>query len=189
MTTQRMQSSPFFYAAARLALACVMGTAMSLAGVQAQPVPRPAAGGAAVAPLVAPCPAAKQVLAPQLYGQWLAVFEKPPRGLPVQALVQLERHAEFSDSLAGMVQRDLRAAPGGKVAGHATRAQLAGDLEAGTLLLDESSNGINLTASWDGQIVEGSCGHTIKGLWKDLSNEAPPDAPDVPFVLTLQRGW
>ena len=31
---------------------------------------------------------------------------------------------------------DLRAAPGGKVAGHATRAQLAGDLEAGTLLLD-----------------------------------------------------
>ncbi|MEY3460905.1 MAG: hypothetical protein RLZZ03_558, partial [Pseudomonadota bacterium] len=89
----------------------------------------------------------------------------------------------------GMVQRDLRAAPGGKVAGHATRAQLAGDIEAGTLLLDESSNGINLTASWDGQIVEGSCGRTIRGVWKDLSSEAPPDAPDLPFVLTLQRGW
>lgn len=129
------------------------------------------------------------MLAPQLYGQWLAVFDKPPRGLPAQALVQLERHAEFSDSLAGMVQRDLSAAPGGRVAGHATRAQLAGDIEAGTLLLDESSNGINLTASWDGRIVEGSCGRSIRGVWKDLSNAAQPDAPDVPFVLTLQRGW
>ena len=184
MTTQHMQSSPFFNAAARLAVGAAL--VLTLAGAQAQPGQQPA--GAAAAP-AAPCPAAKQVLAPQLYGQWLAVFDKPPRGLPAQAMVQLERHAEFSDSLAGMVQRDLSAAPGGKVAGHATRAQLAGDIEAGTLLLDESSNGINLTASWDGQIVEGSCGHTIRGIWKDLSNEAPPDAPDVPFVLTLQRGW
>jgi hypothetical protein len=62
-------------------------------------------------------------------------------------------------------------------------------MEAGTLLLDESSNGTSLTASWDGQVVEGSCGRTIRGVWKDLSNEAPPDAPDVPFVLTQQRGW
>ena len=184
MTTQRIQSSPSLGAAARLALGVALG--LTLAGAQAQPV-KPSAGAAAAA--AAPCPAAKQVLAPQLYGQWLAVFDKPPRGLPAQAMVQLERHAEFSDSLAGMVQRDLRTAPGGKVPGHATRAQLAGDIEAGTLLLDESSNGINLTASWDGQIVEGSCGHTIRGIWKDLSNEAPPDAPDVPFVLTLQRGW
>jgi hypothetical protein len=88
-----------------------------------------------------------------------------------------------------MVQRDLRSAPGGRVAGHASRAQLAGDIEGGTLMLDESSNGINLTGSWDGQVVEGSCGRTVKGLWKDLSNEALPDAPDVPFELTRQNGW
>ena len=181
-----MQSSLFFNAAARWVLGAAM--ALPLAVAQAQQAKRPPAAGAAAAP-AAPCPAAKQVLAPQLYGQWLAVFNKPPRGLPVQALVLLEKHAEFSDSLAGMVQRDLRSAPGGRVAGHASRAQLAGDIEAGTLLLDESSNGINLTASWDGQIVEGSCGRTVKGLWKDLSNEALPDAPDVPFVLTRQTGW
>ena len=183
MTTQRMQSSPGL-GAARLALSAAL--VLTLTGAQAQPGQQPT--GAAAAP-AAPCPAAKQVLAPQLYGQWLAVFDKPPRGLPVQALVLLEKHAEFSDSLAGMVQRDLRSAPGGRVAGHASRAQLAGDIEAGTLLLDESSNGINLTASWDGQIVEGSCGRTVKGVWKDLSNEALPDAPDVPFVLTRQTGW
>ena len=187
MSTQRMQISPFFNATTRW----VMGAALTLTlgCAKAQTVTRPAAAGAAAAPLVAPCPAAKQVQAPQMYGQWLAVFDKPPRGLPVQALVLLEKHAEFSDSLAGMVQRDLRSAPGGRVAGHASRAQLAGDIEAGTLLLDESSNGINLTASWDGQIVEGSCGRSIRGVWKDLSNEALPDAPDVPFELTRQTGW
>ncbi len=184
MSTQRMPSSLFLIAGARWFLGAAL--ALTLAGAQAQQAKRPA--GAAAAP-AAPCPAAKQVLAPQLYGQWLAVFDKPPRGLPVQALVLLEKHAEFSDSLAGIVQRDLRSAPGGRVAGHATRAQLAGDIEAGALLLDESSNGTNLTASWDGQIVEGSCGRTVKGLWKDLSNEAVPDAPDVPFVLTRQNGW
>ena len=181
-----MQSSLFFNAAARWVLGAAM--ALTRAGAQAQQVKRQPAAGAAASP-AAPCPAAKQVLAPQLYGQWMAVFNKPPRGLPVQALVLLEKHAEFSDSLAGMVQRDLRSAPGGRVAGHASRAQLAGDIEAGTLLLDESSNGTNLTASWDGQIVEGSCGRTVKGLWKDLSNDALPDAPDVPVELTRQNGW
>ena len=184
MSTQRMHSSLFLITATRGFLGAAL--ALTLAGAQAQQVKRPA--GAAAAP-AAPCPAAKQVLAPQMYGQWLAVFDKPPRGLPVQALVLLEKHAEFSDSLAGMVQRDLRSAPGGRVAGHTSRAQLAGDIEAGTLLLDESSNGINLTASWDGQIVEGSCGRSIRGVWKDLSNEALPDAPDVPFELTRQTGW
>lgn len=188
MKTQRLQRSLGLAAAARLALgaalALTLTLTLTLTGAQAQPSQQPATATPA-----APCPAAKQLLAPQLYGQWLAVFDKPPRGLPTQALVQLERHPEFSDSLAGMVQRDLRSAPGGRVAGHATRAQLAGDIEAGALLLDESSNGINLTASWDGQIVEGSCGHSIRGVWKDLSNAALPDAPDVPFVLTLQRGW
>jgi hypothetical protein len=183
MTLQRMQSSSGLDAA-RWALGAAL--VLTWACAQAQPGKQPA--GAAAAPAAA-CPAAKQVLAPQLYGQWLAVFDKPPRGLPVQALVQLEQHAEFSDSLAGTVQRNLSAAPGGKVPGHANRAQVAGDMEAGTLLLDESSNGTSLTASWDGQVVEGSCGRTIRGVWKDLSNEAPPDAPDVPFVLTRQRGW
>ena len=184
MSLQRQQRTLICHAAVRWFLGAAL--ALVLACAQAQQVKRPASDAAAP---VAPCPAAKQVLAPQLYGQWLAVFDKPPRGLPVQALVLLEKHAEFSDSLAGMVQRDLRSAPGGRVAGHASRAQLAGDIEAGTLMLDESSNGINLTASWDGQIVEGSCGRTVKGLWKDLSNEALPDAPDVPFELTRQNGW
>jgi hypothetical protein len=178
MTAQCMQIFSCHGAAARLASSAALALTLTLAAPQA-----------AASAQAAPCLADGQLRAPQLYGQWLAVFEKPPRGLPAQAQVLLEQHAEFSDSLAGMVQRDLRAAPGGRVPGHAGRAQLAGDLEAGTLMLDESSNGINLTASWDGKIVEGSCGHTIRGTWKDLSEDAGADALDVPFVLTRQRGW
>jgi hypothetical protein len=160
---------------------------LHLAPVQAQ-----TGATAQDAPVVKPparCLLAAQLKANDLYGQWTVQFSAPPRGLPAQASLQLHKHAEFSDSLAGWVLRDLSAAPGGKVPGHSIRAQLAGDIEAGALMLDESSNGTNLTASWDGQVVEGSCGKLVKGTWKDLSSDALPDAPEVPFTLTRHGGW
>ena len=75
--------------------------------------------------------------AEQLFGQWTARFTNPPDGLPATADLLLQRHAEFSDSLAGSVRRNLGAANGSQLlAGHAARAALAGDLEDGMLLLD-----------------------------------------------------
>jgi hypothetical protein len=162
------------------------GLALSLMNAHAQTVP---AGKAGPAPLAASCLPVAQLKATDLFGQWTVQFSNPPRGLPAQARMQLHRHAEFSESLAGMVLRNLGAAPGGKVPGHAPRAQLAGDIEGGAVMLDESSNGTNLTASWDGRVVEGSCGKLVEGLWKDLSSDALPDAPDVPFTLTRHGGW
>ena len=50
--------------------------------------------------------------ADQLYGQWAVRFDHPPAGLPARATVRLQRHAEFSESLAGTVSRDLGAAAG-----------------------------------------------------------------------------
>ena len=41
--------------------------------------------------------------AEQLYGRWAVRFDHPPAGLPEQATMQLQRHAEFSESLAGTV--------------------------------------------------------------------------------------
>ena len=135
------------------------------------------------------CPTAQQVKTEDLHGQWSVEFTNPPRGLPSKATLQLQRHAEYSESLAGTLQRNLSGAPGGRVPGHSSRAQVAGDLEGGMLLLDESSNGVNLTASWDGKVVDGSCGQTIQGVWKDLSSDAAPDAADVPFTLRQTSGW
>ncbi|MDW5444636.1 hypothetical protein [Polaromonas sp. SM01] len=136
------------------------------------------------------CPSAAQLQPVQLYGAWRVQFSQPPAGLPADATMRLERHAEFSESLAGAVSRELGAAAGSRaVAGHAARAQLAGDLEDGFLTLDESSNGISITGTWNGEMVEGSCGKKFKGTWKDTSSSAPPDAADVPFTLERNPGW
>ena len=142
------------------------------------------------------CPPVQTMKAEQLFGLWDVRFTDPPAGLPPKATLLLERHAEFSDSLAGTVRRDFGTTGGAakgsakglangsvKPAGHAEQAALAGDLEAGMLLLDESSDNVSITGTWDGEMVKGSCGKAFKGVWKDLSSSAKEDAPDVPFMM------
>lgn len=136
-------------------------------------------------PVATTCPAAKLLKAAQIHGQWRVSFKSAPAGLPATATMLLERHAQFSDSVAGFVSRNL-AAP---VPGHATRAQLAGDLEEGFLTLDESSNGISITGIWNAEVVEGSCGRSIRGNWKDTSSSAAPDAPEIGFTMEKLAGW
>ena len=123
--------------------------------------------------------------AEQLFGAWTVRFANPPAGLPATATMRLERHEEFSDSLAGVVVRQLPRV-GGKAAvgAHAGTAQLAGDLDGGLLLLDESSDNVSITGTWNGEMVEGSCGKIFRGVWKDTSASAPADAPEIAFTLT-----
>ena len=130
------------------------------------------------------CPAPKTIKAPQLYGIWQVTFTNPPAGLPKTAVMLLEKHEEFSESLSGIVSRDPVTA-----AGHAAKAALAGDVEDGFVILDESSNNISISGTWNGQVSEGSCGRQIKGVWRDTSASAPPDSPDVAFTLTRRSGW
>ncbi len=138
----------------------------------------------------AACVPAKQLKAVQIHGLWRVRFTPAPAGLPADATMHIERHAQFSESVAGFVSRALPAAPGSPApAGHAARAQLAGDLEDGFLTLDESSNGVSITGTWNGEMVEGSCGKKVTGTWKDTSNQAPPDTPDIAFTLEKLPGW
>ena len=136
----------------------------------------------------AACPAAKTIKAPQLYGIWQVSFTDPPTSLPQTAVMLLQKHQEFSDSLSGIVSRDLPPAAA-NTSGHAAKAALAGDLEDGFVILDESSNSISISGTWNGQLVEASCGREVKGVWKDTSATAPPDAPDVPFTMVKRPGW
>lgn len=120
-----------------------------------------------------------------MYGLWTVTFDPAPKGLPGNATLLLQQHKEFSESLAGTVSRDLGATAGSPaIAGHAATALLAGDLEDGILVLDESSDKISITGTWNGEVLEGSCGKVVKGVWKDTSKSAIPDTPDVPFTLT-----
>ena len=130
------------------------------------------------------CPAPTVMKAPQLYGIWQVTFANPPAGLPKTAVMLLEKHQEFSDSLAGIVSRDPVTA-----AGHTAKAALAGDFEDGFVILDESSNNISISGTWNGQLVEASCGREVKGMWRDTSASAPPDAPEVPFTMVKRPGW
>ena len=123
--------------------------------------------------------------ASQLFGLWRVSLKTPPAGFPASATLLLERHAEFSDSLAGVVSRDFGVAAGlPAVAGHAAKAFLAGDLDGGLLLLDESSDNISITGTWNGEMAPGSCGKVFNGVWKDTSKSAADNAPDVAFTLT-----
>ena len=126
------------------------------------------------------CLAARSMKADQLHGRWAVRFTKPPAGLPERAVMQLRRHAEFSESLAGTVSRKL----GGSGLAHAAQAALAGDLEDGMLLLDESSDNVSITGTWNGEMRPGSCGKVFRGVWKDTSSSAAPNAADVAFTLT-----
>ena len=129
------------------------------------------------------CPPVVGVPAARLYGVWAVQFENPPVGMPSTATMRLERHAEFSESLAGTVSRDVGVATGSAAQRRSIKAALAGDFEDGILILDESSNNINITGTWNGEVVKDSCDTLLKGVWKDTSSSAPINASDVPFTL------
>mgnify|MGYP000591307945 CR=1 FL=1 len=76
----------------------------------------------------------------------------------------------------------------GSVAGAANRngerSQLAGDVEEGVFTLEESVNGQNISATWRGDVVEGTCGKEIRGIWTNASDQAAHR-----FVLRKLPGW
>jgi hypothetical protein len=112
------------------------------------------ASAQADSPHVPPCPAATELTARHLYGLWQAVFSDPVTGQASgSATLLLERHPEFTGSVRGAVRR-----------GDA-RARLSGDVDEGQFTLDESEDGIRISASWSGTVVPDSCGKEIRGDW------------------------
>jgi hypothetical protein len=104
-----------------------------------------------------------------LQGTWQAHIP----GNKTDTVLRLGPHPEFSESVRGTLQR-----------GNAT-AQVTGDVDAGTFSLEESDDGTRISASWTGQVVQGSCGKEIQGTW------IPTDTPErkSTFVMRKQGGW
>ncbi|QDL36140.1 hypothetical protein EUB48_01645 [Rhodoferax sediminis] len=120
----------------------------------------------------ATCPAAADVSNARLFGPWQAQVDAGPDIPPRQATLNLQRNPEFSESLSGTITRDTGT------------GQVAGDVDNGVFTLEESSDGKTITATWTGQIVEGSCGREIRGVWKNISDPTEHD-----FILRKQAGW
>jgi hypothetical protein len=108
------------------------------------------------------CPKAAEVSRQHLLGLWRAEFEGVAQG----ATLLLQKHPELAESIRGAINRN------------GERAELAGDIEDGEFSLEESVNGVNISAVWLGDVVEGSCGREIRGAWK-----AESDPRQVQFVL------
>jgi hypothetical protein len=121
--------------------------------------------GQALAQAPANCPSAGEVAQRHLIGTWKAQVEGER---DVLTLV-LVKHPEFAETVRGTLTR------AGQV------IQLAGDVDEGALTLEESANGVNISATWLGDVVEGSCGREVRGQW-----QAKGDARSVAFVLRRQ---
>jgi hypothetical protein len=114
------------------------------------------------------CPTPAQVTPLFLYGLWRAEFDGQAQG----ATVLFEKHTELADSVAGGVNRD------------GVKTLLAGDIDEGAVTLEESDNGQNISATWTGEVVDGSCGKEIRGEWRGAAGE-----PALRFVLRKRSGW
>ena len=142
----------------RRVLALLLVAMLGAAAGRAQEVPA-AAGAAAKAP---DCPQATEVAQRHLLGLWHAQFEGSPRG----ATLLFEPHPDLSESVLGEVDRD------------GERTAVAGDVGDGDFTLEESRNGVNISATWLGDVVEGSCGREIRG-----TRRAEGDKTDRSFVM------
>ena len=134
----------------RLALGAALPLACVAALAQGTPGPRTPS-----------CPSAAQTALPQLLGRWRAQFE----GLAAGATLLLQRHPEFGATVRGTVERG------------SVRAQVAGDVHEGEFTLEESMDGTAISATWIGDVVQGSCGREIRGTWQE------GDGPIRNFVL------
>lgn len=108
------------------------------------------------------CPRSSEVAQSHLLGLWRAEFE----GLSQGATLPLERHPNYTQSVSGAVNRD------------GARGRVAGDVEDGEFTLEESSDGVRISATWTGDVVDGSCGREIRGTW-----QAAAGAAARPFIL------
>lgn len=119
---------------------------------------------AAESPLAATpsCPASAQITHVHLLGLWRASFD----GLGQGATLLLESHPELAESVRGAIDRD------------GDKALVAGDVGDGEFTLEESVDGVGISATWTGTVIDGSCGREIRGDW-----QAARDATARPFVL------
>lgn len=114
------------------------------------------------------CPAAHGMDQRHLQGTWRAELTGATASADA-VLLHLGPHPEMAGSVRGTVQRG------------ATTGQVAGDVHQGGLTLEESTDGKRISATWIGEVVDGSCGQEMRGTWHQVAPET-----STPFVLRKQ---
>jgi hypothetical protein len=86
--------------------------------------------------------------------------------------MRLGPNPELAESFAGQLQW------GGRV------HQVAGDVEDGVFSLEESTDGVSVSAVWTGEVDARTCGQEIRGNRTDTQT-----GQTQPFVLKRGVGW
>ena len=111
------------------------------------------------------CIAAWETPSGALQGHWVADID----GIASPTHLHLDRHPEWSGMVKGSVRHGRE------------EAVMVGDVNDGEVTLEESRNGVNISATWLGDVVENSCATEIRGQY--LEGET---APARSFVLRKQ---
>lgn len=115
------------------------------------------------------CAAVQDLVNTDLFGAWSLLLEGG--GTSVVTRLQMQRNPEYAESLAGHYEVG------------ASKREVFGDIEQGSLDLEESANGKDISALWKGRVLEGSCGQTIVG-----KRRSTVDNSEQNFVLR-RPGW
>jgi hypothetical protein len=110
----------------------------------------------------APCPQDEDMKDSQLQGEWTATIE----GRPQPVRLHLGPHPQWKGNVKGTAARGSDTRP------------MVGDVDDGRVTLEESADGRRITATWLGDVVEGSCAREIRGDYLEGEGAAP-----LPFLL------
>lgn len=105
-----------------------------------------------------PCPPLRDVKPADLYGLWQFSLW-PIGGNEVDAISRgamlLEAHPEYPGSVRGQLQRSTRT--------DEVKVQVSGDVTEGGFNLDESDDGVTMSAVWTGELSPTDCRLDIRG--------------------------
>ena len=103
------------------------------------------------------CPQDWQMTDKQLQGEWIGSVT----GSDEAARMVLGPHPEWDGNVKGSINRPGSSYP------------MVGDVNQGTVTLEESADGSRITGTWLGEVVEGSCGTEIHGSYQEGENVPP----------------
>ncbi|WP_332750777.1 hypothetical protein [Hydrogenophaga sp.] len=120
----------------------------------------------------------------QLYGLWQLVLWPQTSGSEAApastGALLFERHPEYPGSVRGSLKRSTP--------GNDRQALVSGDVTSGEFNLDESADGVNMDAVWEGNATASGCGQELRGIRRPAEGR-PAGEPVMNFVLKKAPGW
>ena len=98
------------------------------------------------------CPSGQDITTAHFVGPWSITLAATPGQKSEHALLNLQPHPVYSDSLKGELQRS------------AQTLQVVADWEDDTLTFEESADGERISATWQARLVQGQCGRVFEGV-------------------------